>query len=48
MRNAMVVTAISVILSSAALAGDLDMSKFVGLWELDLDRTTAEIKKIDK
>ena len=48
MRNAIVVAAVSVALSSVALAGDLGLGKFVGLWELDLGRTTAEIKKIAK
>ena len=48
MRNAIVAAAVSAVLSSAVWASDGDMGKFLGSWELDLGRTTAEIKRIAK
>ena len=48
MRKVIIATVMSAVLSSVTFAGEPAMGKFIGLWELDVGRTTAEIQKIAK
>jgi hypothetical protein len=48
MRKAILTMVLSVVCISGALAGNLKISKFVGLWDVDFDRTMEEAKKSPK
>lgn len=48
MRKVILAMALSAIWCSTTLAANMDMSKFVGQWEVDYDRTLTEGKKSPK
>ena len=48
MRKAILAMVFSAIWCSTTLAGNLDMGKLAGMWEVDYDRTMAEGKKSPK
>ncbi len=48
MRKVIIIAAILGMLSSASFGDNLDMSKFVGLWKVNFERTMEEAKKSPK
>jgi hypothetical protein len=48
MNKIILTLALSVVWSSTALAGNLEMTAFTGQWEVDFDRTMEEVKKSPK
>jgi hypothetical protein len=45
MHKVVLTLALVAVCSSGALAANTDMGKFIGLWEVDSDRTMDEVKK---
>ena len=48
MHKAMLTMVLSLVCGCGGQSGDLDVSKFIGVWEVDFDRTMEESKKSPK